>query len=69
MGDLIISFGDVHIYENHIDQVKEQLTRKPYPLPKLLLNPDIDVITDFGMEDISLIEYQSHPTIKAKMSV
>jgi len=69
VGDLIISFGDVHIYENHIDQVKEQLTRKPYPLPKLLLNPDIDVITDFGMEDISLIEYQSHPTIKAKMSV
>jgi thymidylate synthase len=69
VGDLIISFGDVHIYENHIDQVKEQLGRKPLPLPKLELNPEIDVITDFDMDDISLIDYQCHSVIKAPMSV
>jgi len=69
VGDLIISFGDAHIYENHIEQVKEQLKRTPLPLPKLELNPEIDVITDFDMNDISLIDYQCHSTIKAPMSV
>jgi thymidylate synthase len=69
VGDLVISFGDAHIYSNHIEQVKEQLARKPLPLPQLKLNPDVSVITDFEMEDISLGGYQSHEAIKAPMAV
>lgn len=69
VGDLIITIGDAHIYKNHIDQVKEQLARAPLPLPKLWLNPEIDIITDFGMEDIRLEGYSSHDAIKAPMAV
>lgn len=69
VGELIITVGDAHLYENHLEQVKEQLTRKPLPLPKLWLNPDIDRITEFTMEDIKLIDYQSHPPIIAPMAV
>jgi len=69
VADLIISFGDAHIYKNHVDQVKEQLSRKPLPLPQLILNPEIDVITDFDMEDISLENYQCHDTITGSMAV
>jgi thymidylate synthase len=69
VGELIISFGDAHIYNNHIDQVKEQLSRKPLALPKLSLNPEISVITDFGMEDIELVGYTSHGAIAAPMAV
>jgi len=69
VGDLIISFGDAHIYDNHIDQIKEQLKREPLAAPVLKLNPDIKVITDFEMEDIELIGYQSHPTISMPMAV
>jgi len=69
VGELIISFGDAHIYNNHIDQVKEQLSRKPLALPTLSLNPEITVITDFGMEDIELIGYESHGPISAPMAV
>jgi thymidylate synthase len=69
VGDLVISFGDAHIYNTHFEQVKEQLTRKPLPLPVLKLNPEISVITDFEMEDISLDGYQSHEAIKAPMAV
>jgi thymidylate synthase len=69
VGDLIISLGDAHIYKNHIDQVKEQLKRKPLPLPTLKLNPEIEVVTDFGMEDIELVNYESHDAIKAPMAV
>lgn len=61
--------GDTHIYLNHIDQVKEQLSRKPYKLPKLWLNPEIKDIDKFTMEDIKLIDYKSHPSIKAEMAV
>jgi thymidylate synthase len=67
--DLIISIGDAHIYNNHIDQIKEQLSRKPLPLPKLQLNSEIQTITDFTMNDIELIDYQSHDAIKAQMAV
>jgi thymidylate synthase len=69
IGDLIISFGDAHIYHNHIDAVKEQLSRTPLALPVLRLNPEVSVITDFEMEDIGLIGYESHEAIKAPMAV
>lgn len=69
VGDLIITLGDAHIYKNHIEQVKEQLKRKPLPLPTLKLNPEIEVITDFGMEDIELVGYESHEAIKAPMAI
>ena len=69
VGELIISFGDAHIYNNHIEQVKEQLVRKPLDLPTLKLNPEIDRITDFSMEDIELVDYQCHESIKASMAV
>jgi thymidylate synthase len=67
--DLIISFGDAHIYQNHLEQVKEQLLRNPKQMPKLKLNSQINKITDFTMSDIELIDYQSHEAIKAKMAV
>jgi len=69
VGELIIQIGDAHIYTNHLDQAREQLLRKPFDLPELKLNPDIDVITDFGMEDIELVNYESHEAIKAPMAV
>jgi thymidylate synthase len=69
VGELIITIGDAHIYENHIEQVKEQLARKPIELPKLKLNSDIDVITEFEMSDIELVDYVSHDAIKAPMAV
>jgi thymidylate synthase len=69
VGDLIITIGDAHIYTNHIEQVKEQLKRKPLPLPTLKLNSAIEVITDFEMTDIELVNYQSHEAIKAPMAV
>lgn len=68
-GDLIITLGDAHIYQSHIEQVKEQLSRKPLSLPRLNLNPDIDTITNFTMDDIQLEGYSSHETIKAPMAV
>lgn len=69
VGDLIITIGDAHIYSNHIDQVNEQLKREPLPLPTLKLNPEVRVITDFDMEDIELVGYESHDAIKAPMAV
>lgn len=69
VGELIISSGDSHIYLNHIDQVKEQLSREEYPLPTLWLNPNIKCIDDFTMETIDLDNYRCHSTIKAEMAV
>ena len=69
VGDLIVVIGDAHIYNNHFDQVKEQLTRTPLPVPTLKLNPEIELITDFDMNDIELVNYQSHEAIKAPMAV
>jgi thymidylate synthase len=69
VGDLIISVGDAHIYSNHIDQVKEQLTRTPFDMPVLQLNSDVEVITDFEMSDIELVDYQCHEAIRADMAV
>ena len=68
-GHFIHTYGDLHIYENHMDQVKEQLTREPLPLPKLWLNPDVKTIDGFTMDDIKLIDYESHPAIHGDMAV
>ena len=69
VGELVISTGDTHIYNDHIEQVKEQLSRTEYALPKLYLNTDIKDIDKFTMEDIKLLDYQSHGAIKANMAV
>lgn len=69
VGELVIVLGDAHIYENHIDQVKEQLSRDPLPLPVLQINPVVADINKFTMEDIWLEGYTSHDTIKAPMAV
>ncbi len=68
-GEFIHTLGDAHIYLNHIDQVKLQLTRKPKPLPELKLNPDIKNIFNFKYNDIELINYDAHPHIKGSISV
>jgi thymidylate synthase len=69
VGEFIHVTGDAHIYLNHVDQVKEQLARSPFPLPKLWLNPSITDITKFTMDDIKLVDYTSHEAIKATMAV
>jgi thymidylate synthase len=69
VSELIITIGDAHIYENHVEQVKEQLARKPIELPTLRLNSNINIITNFEMEDIELVDYVSHDAIKAPMAV
>ena len=68
-GEFIHTFGDLHIYTNHIDQVREQLQREPLSPPTLWLNPEVKDIDSFEMNDIQLIDYESHPPIKAKMAV
>jgi thymidylate synthase len=69
LGDLIQVMGDAHLYLNHLDQAKLQLTRVPYPLPTMKLNPDVVSIFDYRYEDFELINYQSHPHINAEISV
>jgi thymidylate synthase len=69
VGEFVHTFGDAHIYNNHIDQVKLQLTRQPYPLPQMKLNPDVKDIFDFKFEDFELVNYKAHPTIKGEISV
>ena len=69
VGELVISTGDTHIYQNHVDQVKEQLTREPYPSPTLMLNAAKTNLFEISMEDIHLENYQSHGPIKATMAV
>ena len=68
-GDFVHTFGDVHIYSNHIEQVKLQLTREPFPLPVMKINSEVKSIFDFKFDDFELIGYQSHPHIKGEVAV
>ena len=68
-GELVHSFGDAHLYLNHVDQARLQLTRKPRPLPRVTLNPDVGSLFEFRYEDVSLHGYDPHPAIKAPIAV
>jgi thymidylate synthase len=68
-GDFVHSFGDVHLYSNHIEQARLQLTREPYSLPQMRLNPEVRDIFSFTYEDFALENYQCHPAIKAPVAV
>jgi thymidylate synthase len=68
-GDFVHTFGDAHLYLNHIDQARLQLTRQPYPKPRMVISPDVRSIFDFKYEDFELLDYQSHPHIRAEISV
>jgi len=68
-GDFVHTLGDAHIYLNHVDQVKLQLTREPYKLPKMVIYPEVTDILKFRYDDFTLIDYASHPHIKGDISV
>lgn len=68
-GDFIHTFGDCHIYSNHIDQVKEQLKRKPKPLPKIKIASSVKKLEDFTPDKVTLIDYDPHPTLKGELTV
>ena len=69
LGEFVHTFGDAHLYLNHLEQVDVQLKRKPYALPQIKLNPDINDIFEFQYEDFKLINYQSHPKISAPIAI
>jgi thymidylate synthase len=68
-GDFVHTLGDAHLYVNHLEQTRLQLSRKPFPLPTMRLNPDVDSLFDFCYEDFELVDYQCHPGIKASIAV
>lgn len=68
-GDFIHTFGDAHIYLNHLEQVKLQLTREPRALPQMIINPDVKDIFSFRYEDFELVNYNPYPHIKGSVAV
>ena len=69
LGDFVHTFGDAHLYTNHMQQIEEQLTRSPHPLPKLTINTEVNNLVDFVYDDFQLQDYQSHPAISAPVAV
>ena len=69
LGDFVHTLGDAHLYSNHLQQTDLQLSRDPYPLSKIRINPDIDSIFDFSYEDFELLDYEAHPHIKGMVAV
>jgi thymidylate synthase len=69
VGDFVHTFGDAHLYLNHLEQAQTQLAREPRELPKMIINPEVKSIFDFKYEDFELIGYDPHPHIKAAVSV
>ncbi len=69
VGDFIHTFGDAHIYNNHMHQIELQLSREPRALPKMILNPDVKTIFDFKFEDFTLLDYNPHPHIKGAVAI
>lgn len=68
-GEFVHTLGDTHIYHNHFEQVREQLSHTPYPLPQMKINPNVKDINDFKFEDFELVNYQSYDTIRAQVAV
>ncbi len=68
-GEFIHTFGDLHLYSNHLKQAQLQIARQPFPLPKIKINPEVTSIFDFKFEDFELVNYQSHPHIKAEVAI
>ena len=68
-GEFIHTFGDAHLYLNHMEQTETQLAREPYPLPQMKINPEVKDIFDFKFEDFELVNYQCHPHIKAPVAI
>jgi thymidylate synthase len=68
-GDFVHTFGDAHLYANHVDQADAQLAREPYPLPTMHLNPEVRDLFAFRFEDFELQGYRCHPAIKAPIAV
>ena len=69
VGDFIHTFGDAHIYNNHMEQIELQLSRDVRALPKMILNPDVKSIFDFKFEDFTLVDYNPHPHIKGVVAI
>jgi thymidylate synthase len=68
-GEFILTLGDAHLYQNHLEQARLQLTRAPRPLPRMELNPAVRVLEDFRFEDFRLVGYEPHPHIAAPVAV
>ena len=68
-GEFVHTFGDAHLYSNHLEQVETQLAREPLALPTMKLNPDVSSVFDFSYDDFELVGYEAHPHIKAPVAV